>query len=252
MDKKLFFETVASNFCKEIQKSTLIFFCMDYNISIKTTDSRAKIVDAIENSSQAEMFYETYKDVIFIPAYKIAKELNCNKKDLSVLLNLQIVKSRSETISVYSRNERGYIDVLCYSADFLDTDSETVKSALDDYYSQACSIRIETKKHAQIKDIISLLEKLFYVEEDKISSYEQRNGSGYYHYLRVHPLSDQPGPDRQPDQPGPDREDVYAKFKNIWNSELWDEPLFSESEFRKLLKRYEIYKDFYIKNKKSE
>lgn len=168
-----------------VSKDDILNLALECGLDIKPRIAKIKIIDEIIEQGYYDKLFEYFNEFITIPSWEVADYYNIATNKIKQLKEIGFIKEDPIVKEFYSRTNKEYFDADTYSLSILNYDKEELKKAYDNAYDgNMYNLRIETKTKDEVLELINILERIFKMQKTP-STYEHRNGDGYYSYFKV-------------------------------------------------------------------
>lgn len=110
-------------------------------------------------------------------------------KEINLLRYIGVIQEEVEEKEFYSRSNKEYFTAFMYPLTVFDYEEELKRAYDNAYGGNTYAMRIETRTNEEVKELISILSKVFKIDKAP-ATYEHRNDRGQYTYLKVKLLND--------------------------------------------------------------
>ena len=182
--KRYFLEQLKKN--NDVSKDDIIKLAQECGIELKNSRiAKEKIINLIIDNGFYDKLFNYFNEFVKVPAWEVADYYKMTTKEIDSLQYIGVIKEEVEEKEFYSRSNKEYFTSLMYPLSVFNYKEEELKKAYDDAFKgDTYALRIETKKDAEVKQLISILSKVFKIEQEP-TTYEHRNERGQYTYLKV-------------------------------------------------------------------
>ncbi|MFQ9546289.1 MAG: helix-turn-helix domain-containing protein [Clostridium sp.] len=186
--KKYFLEQL--NKTNDVSKEDIINLAQECGIELKKRISKEKVINLIVEHGYYDKLFEYFNEFVKVPSWEVADYYHMTSKEINSLRYIGVIKEEVEEKGFYSRNNKEYFTAFMYPLTVFDYEEEELKRAYDNAYGgNTYALRIETRTNEEVKQLISILSKVFKIEKAP-ATYEHRNDRGQYTYLKVKLLND--------------------------------------------------------------
>ncbi len=183
--KRYFLEQLKSQKC-DVSKEDIINLAEECGIELKNNRmAKEKIIDLIVEHGQYNKLFEYFNEFVKVPTWEVADYYHMTSNEINSLKYIGVIKEETEEKEFYSRSNKEYFTALMYPLSVFNYKEEELKKAYDNAYGgETYALRLETRKSEELKQLISVLSKIFKIEKAP-ATYDHRNNRGQYTYLKV-------------------------------------------------------------------
>lgn len=170
----------------DVSKEDIINLAKECGIELKNSKiAKEKIIDLIVEHGQYNKLFEYFNEFVKVPSWEVADYYKMTSKEIDSLHYIGVIKEEVEAKEFYSKRNKEYFSALMYPLTVFYYNEEELKKAYNDAYGgDTYALRMETKTDEEVKELISILSKVFKIEKAP-ATYEHRNERGQYTYLKV-------------------------------------------------------------------
>lgn len=169
----------------DVAKEDILNLALECGLDIKPRVARVKIIDMLVEEGHYDRLFEYFNEFITVPVWDAADYYNMSTNRVTQLKSIGAIKEEPIKKEFYSRQDKSYFNADTYPLSIFMYKEEELKSTYDKAFGgNTHQLRIETKTNEEVKELITILEKVFKIEKAP-TTYQHRNNDGQYTYFSV-------------------------------------------------------------------